>query len=147
MRAGQGFLAIWSDAPPEHETDYLHWMTREHAQERLAIPGFRNVRLFRSTRTEYRRFFIPYTLESAEVMASPACLAQLNDPSPWSQRIMPMLVNFRRGGGRVELREGRGQGTLVTPTVWPKTGRRAQSPPLWVRHTAMVVPVPRSNAT
>jgi hypothetical protein len=35
-----GFLAISSDVPAEQETDYLHGMTREHAQERLAIPGF-----------------------------------------------------------------------------------------------------------
>jgi len=38
--SGPGFLAIWSDVPAEQETDDLHWMTREHAQERLAIPGF-----------------------------------------------------------------------------------------------------------
>lgn len=115
MMMGQGFLAIWSDVPPEHETDYLHWMTREHAQERLAIPGFRNVRLFRATSTQYRRFFILYALDNADVMASPAYLARLNDPTPWSRRIMPMLTNFRRGGGRVEASEGRGHGTLVVP--------------------------------
>lgn len=113
----QGFLAIWSDVPPEHETDYLHWMTREHAEERLAIPGFRTVRLFRSISTEHRRFFILYTLDHAQVMASPAYLARLNDPTPWSRRIMPMLTNFRRGGGRVEAREGRGHGTVIAPIL------------------------------
>ena len=28
---GAGFLAIWSDVKAEQETDYLHWLTREHA--------------------------------------------------------------------------------------------------------------------
>ncbi|MGU9982305.1 hypothetical protein ACJ4V0_19905 [Phreatobacter sp. HK31-P] len=115
MMMGQGFLAIWSDVPPEHETDYLHWMTREHAQERLAVPGFRKVRLFKSISTQSRRFFILYALDNAEVMASPAYLARLNDPTPWSRRIMPMLTNFRRGGGRVEASEGCGHGTVVAP--------------------------------
>ncbi|MGQ3353330.1 MAG: hypothetical protein ACT6XY_02625 [Phreatobacter sp.] len=115
MMTGQGFLAIWSDVPPEHETDYLHWMTREHAQERLAIPGFREVRLFRNTNAGLRRFFILYTLDSAEVMAIPAYLARLNDPSPWSRRIMPLLMNFRRGGGWVATHVGGGHGSLVAP--------------------------------
>lgn len=117
MMMGQGFLAIWSDVPVERETDYLHWMTREHAQERLAIPGFRNVRLFRSTSTEHRRFFILYTLDHEGVMASAAYLARLNNPTPWSQRIMPILKNFRRGGGRVEAREGRGHGAVIVPLL------------------------------
>lgn len=117
MMMGQGFLAIWSDVPVERETDYLHWMTREHAQERLAIPGFRNVRLFRSTSTEHRRFFILYTLDHGGVMASAAYLARLNNPTPWSQRIMPILKNFRRGGGRVEAREGRGHGAVIVPLL------------------------------
>jgi len=42
----QGFLAIWSDVEPAGETDYLHWLTREHVQERLSVPGFRAVRIF-----------------------------------------------------------------------------------------------------
>lgn len=124
MMTGQGFLAIWSDVPAAQETDYLHWMTREHAQERLAIPGFRQVRLFRSLNTQYRRFFILYTLDHQGVMASTAYLARLNDPTPWSRRIMPMLTNFRRGGGRVAAREGRGQGTLVAP-ILPAGGSSA----------------------
>jgi len=127
MMTGQGFLAIWSDVPAERETDYLHWMTREHAQERLAIPGFREVRLFRSISTEFRRFFILYTLDHAGVMASTAYLARLNDPTPWSRRIMPMLTNFRRGGGRVEASEGYGHGALVAPILAGAGSRMAPS--------------------
>ena len=37
---GEGFLAIWSDISQENETDYLHWFSREHAIERLSVPGF-----------------------------------------------------------------------------------------------------------
>lgn len=127
MIADQGFLAIWSDVPAERETDYLHWMTREHAQERLAIPGFRKVRLFRDINTEFRRFFILYTLDHPEVMASTAYLARLNSPTPWSRRIMPMLTNFRRGGGRVEASEGYGHGALIAPIIAGAGARTAPS--------------------
>lgn len=61
---GQGFFAVWSEVPAERETDDLHCMTREQAEERLTSPGFRSGRLFR--------------------------------------RIMPVLMNFSRGGGPVE---------------------------------------------
>lgn len=117
MRAGQGFLAIWSDVPPERETDYLHWMTREHAQERLGVPGFRNVRFFRCISGAQRRFFILYILDDVRVVASDAYLSRLNAPTPWSQRIMPTLMNFRRGGGTVEMRCGSGRGGVVAPVL------------------------------
>jgi hypothetical protein len=41
---GAGFLAIWSDVKAEQETDYLHWLTREHTSERLDVDGFLRVR-------------------------------------------------------------------------------------------------------
>ncbi len=37
---GSGFLAIWSDLSPDDETDWAHWMMREHAIERLGVDGF-----------------------------------------------------------------------------------------------------------
>jgi hypothetical protein len=117
MKTGEGFLAIWSDVRPEQETDYLHWLTREHTEERVSIPGFLGVRVFRSRSTGNPRYFILYALESAAALASPAYLARLNAPSPWSQRIMPILGNFRRGGGTVVVRQGMGAGAVVAPIL------------------------------
>lgn len=34
---GVGYLAIWSDLAP---TDWMHWITREHAAERVGVEGF-----------------------------------------------------------------------------------------------------------
>jgi hypothetical protein len=31
---GSGFLAIWSDLAAEDETDWAHWVTREHSSDR-----------------------------------------------------------------------------------------------------------------
>src|SRR6187455_2034637 len=44
-------------------------------------------------------------------------LARLNAPSEWSRRIMPILGNFVRGGGRVVAEAGRGEGAMVVPIV------------------------------
>ena len=110
---GSGFLAIWSDVTPEQETDYLHWLTREHTIERLSVDGFLAVRVYRSSLTDVCRYFIHYELRSPEVLGSSAYLARLNAPTPWSQRIMPILGNFVRGGGRVVAKAGRGRGCAL----------------------------------
>ena len=110
---GAGFLAIWSDVRLEEETDYLHWLTREHTSERLGVDGFLRVRVYRSLETGVRRYFIHYELRSPDVLGSEAYLARLNAPTPWSQRIMPILGNFVRGGGRVLARAGTGEGAFL----------------------------------
>jgi hypothetical protein len=108
-----GFMAIWSDLRAEDETDYLHWLTREHTQERVGVPGFRAARVFRRIMSDVRRYLIVYELDGAEVMASGPYLARLNAPTDWSRRTMPRLGNFVRGGGRVEAHAGVGWGGFV----------------------------------
>ena len=103
-------LAIWSDVTPGQETDYLHWLTREHTAERVGIPGFEAVRVFRADMAQTCRYLILYDLAAPSVLTSPAYLARLNAPTSWSQRIMPMLRNFARGGGEVSLEFGLGRG-------------------------------------
>jgi hypothetical protein len=89
---GNGYLAIWSDLAPEDETDWAHWITREHAAERVGIAGFLACRMFRAIGTAANRYFILYELESAEVVGGREYLARLNSPTPWSQKIIPRLV-------------------------------------------------------
>lgn len=113
MRRGTGFLAIWSDVERSNLTDYRHWLTREHTTERVTTTGFLAVRVFRAVRADIERFLILYELETPEVLDGPAYLARLNAPTPWSQRIMPQLGNFVRGGGVVTARAGRGEGSTV----------------------------------
>jgi hypothetical protein len=113
MKRGAGFLAIWSDVERSNLTDYRHWLTREHTTERVTTDGFLAVRVFRADRAGIDRFFILYELETPEVLDGPAYLARLNAPTPWSQRIMPQLGNFIRGGGVVTARAGRGEGATI----------------------------------
>src|SRR3954470_18522789 len=110
---GAGFLAIWSDIEPAALTDYRHWLTREHTTERVTTKGFLAVRVFRAERSDLNRFFILYELQSPEVLDGPDYLARLNAPTPWSQRIMPQLGNFIRGGGVMTARAGRGEACII----------------------------------
>ena len=110
---GSGYLAIWSDLAPEHETDWMHWMTREHSSERVGVEGFLACRIFRAYGLSVRRYFILYELDNATVVGGSDYLARLNAPTPWSQRIMPLLQNFARGGGTVVASAGIGQGGYI----------------------------------
>ena len=65
---GAGYLAIWSDLAPEYETDWAHWMTREHAAERVGIGGFLACRIFRALGAAVNRYFILYELENEQVV-------------------------------------------------------------------------------
>jgi hypothetical protein len=96
-----GLLAIWSTIAAESETDYLHWLTREHIFERVDVPGFRSGRVFKRRNSRPSEYMMLYELDNADVMASPGYLERLNNPSPWTQRIMPTLEQFRRGGGTI----------------------------------------------
>jgi hypothetical protein len=110
---GSGFLAIWSDLSQEDETDWVHWMIREHSIERVNVPGFLACRVFCAPGSVVNRYLILYELKEHDVVGSAEYLARLNTPTPWSQRIMPRLRNFVRGGGRVVASAGVGQGGLV----------------------------------
>jgi hypothetical protein len=121
-----GLLVIWSDIAASEETDYLHWLTREHTSERVSTEGFSVVRVFRALGIEARRYLIVYTLESPAALAGPDYVAKLDRPTPWTQRIMPRLKNFIRGGGRIAAESGIGGGGIVAPVIlWetvPKDG-------------------------
>jgi hypothetical protein len=117
MTSGSGFLAIWSDVDAREETDYLHWLTREHTAERVSVPGFLGVRVFRARLPEQCRYFILYRLANPDVVGSEPYMARLNAPSAWSRRIMPILRNFVRGGGRVVAEAGGGKGAMAIPII------------------------------
>ncbi|MCR0982655.1 hypothetical protein [Roseomonas populi] len=120
-------LAIWSDVTREQETDYLHWLTREHTAERVGIPGFEAVRVFRADLSETCRYLILYDLAAPSVLTSAAYMARLNEPTPWSRRIMPTLGNFARGGGPVRAARGTGSGAHLLPLRLDRPAGGAES--------------------
>lgn len=96
-----GLLAIWSTIASDSETDYMHWLTREHIFERVSVPGFRSGRVLKRRNSRPSEYMMLYELDNANVMSSAGYLERLNNPTPWTQRIMPSLEQFRRGGGSI----------------------------------------------
>jgi hypothetical protein len=123
---GKGALAMWWDIAPEVRAGFEDWHSHEHFRERLGIPGFlRGSRWGSASGGE--GFFILYEVEAHETLSSPAYLAHLNAPTPWSTQMMPHHRNMVRSQCRVL--ESRGGGVArhaLTVRLSPAPGREGE---------------------
>jgi hypothetical protein len=98
---GEAVLALWWDVAPAHRAELAHWHAHEHFPERLALPGFLRASRWTSVDDDGSGFFVLYELQDPAVLASPAYVARLNAPSPWSTRMMPLHAGMVRSQCRV----------------------------------------------
>src|SRR5205809_7864716 len=85
---GKAALAMWWNMSASRRSEFEHWHTHEHFPERLGVPGFRRATRWTSA-DGGEGVFVMYELDGYDVLASPAYLARLNAPSPWTTRLMP----------------------------------------------------------
>jgi hypothetical protein len=90
-----GILAIWNDCAPAGRDAYERWYTEEHLPERVGLPGFRSGRRYERIEGN-REYFTFYETEAPEVLASPAYLERLANPTPRTQAIMPHFARMSR---------------------------------------------------
>ena len=83
---------IVQDAIPEHDD----WHTHEHLPERLSIPGFLRGTRWVALQGE-PRYFVIYEVEQLATLTSAAYLERLNNPSPWTSKMMPQYRGMTRG--------------------------------------------------
>jgi len=123
---GQGALVIWHGIAPEADEDMIRWHNTEHIPERVSIPGFLRGRRYDTAHRplEYLDF---YETESVETIRSAPYLARLNEPTPWTSRVLPHFRNTVRLGCRVLASVGRGVGgVLLTVRLRPAPGEDAK---------------------
>jgi len=123
-----GFLAIWCDISADDLDDYRNWLTQEHIADRTFSPGFLGVRLFEAL-DDPKSHFILYATEGAEVLDGPAYKRILDNPSPWTKRIMPRFGPFDRALGTQVLKVGNGVGAAVA--IWRIS---LETPEVDIRH-------------
>lgn len=109
---GLGVLVNWGGVVAEQEDDYNAWHSMEHMPERLSVPGFKRGRraIGVDGTSDDQKYFMMYEAESADVFVSPPYLARLNDPTPWTRRILSAYVAPSRTVCRVRQSIGRGVG-------------------------------------
>jgi hypothetical protein len=92
---GKAAVAMWWDIAPEVRAEWEDWHTREHMPERLSIPGF-----VRGTRwiaaSGQPSYFVLYEAERLETLTAGTYLERLNNPTPWSLKMMPHHRNMVR---------------------------------------------------
>lgn len=108
----RGFLAIWCDIGADDRQEYRNWLMQEHIADRIALPGFLGVRLFEAPDDPLSHFIL-YATESPQVLHSPTYRAALDNPSPWTRRIMPRFGPFDRAAGAQALKLGNGFGASL----------------------------------
>jgi heme-degrading monooxygenase HmoA len=85
---GQAAVAMWWDMSPDQRSEFEDWHSHEHFPERMSIPGFLRGSRWASSE-DSQGFFVMYELADYRTLTSNHYLARLNNPTPWSTRMMP----------------------------------------------------------
>ena len=106
--------------------DHDDWHSYEHFHERLSVPGF--LRATRWIATDASpRYLVTYEVSDVGVATSQAYLDRLNDPSEWTQAMMPRFRGMIRGFCSVSASTGFGLGAAaVAMRFQPETAQEAE---------------------
>ncbi len=120
---GSAAIAMWWDIAAPLRAAFEDWHSHEHFPERMGISGFRRGSRWADA-AGGEGFFVLYELADYETLASPGYLARLNDPTPWSARMMPHHRNMVRSQCRTLASFGGGIGQfMATLRLSPAPGR------------------------
>ncbi len=107
---GSAAMLLWFDIVPEQIAEHDDWHTREHFPERVGIPGFIRAQRWVAS-TPGPRYFIMYEVADIGVLSSAPYLERLNNPTPWTSRMMPSYRGMVRGFCNLESSYGSVLGT------------------------------------
>ena len=93
---GTAILAVWNEVDPAIEPDFNDWYLREHVPERLSVPGMNRGRRYRAE-AGTPRYMAFYEAASMDVLTQGPYRTQLDNPTAWTQRIMPHFRFAQRG--------------------------------------------------
>ncbi len=109
IRSSKAAMILAFDIEPQAEIEHDEWHSHEHLPERLAIAGFLRGSRWTALSGE-PKYFVMYEALDLAVLDSPAYLQRLNDPSPWTARMMPAYRGMKRGLCRLAASFGHGLG-------------------------------------
>jgi hypothetical protein len=123
---GRAAVAMWWDVPQEARAEWEDWHSHEHMPERLGIPGFLRGSRWVALSGE-PSYFVLYEVARLATITSGPYLERLNDPTPWSRRMMPHHRNMVRSLCRVRASFGGGLGQALATIRFspPPRGGRA----------------------
>ena len=109
---GPAALILSFDVAAEAIVEHDDWHSHEHLPERLGITGFRRGSRWLALAGE-PRYFVMYEVDELATLSSASYLERLNNPSPWTSKMMTHYRGMRRGLCTVIASYGAGLGRLA----------------------------------
>lgn len=122
---GRAAMLLFFDIVPEAIAEHDDWHTHEHLPERLSIPGFVRGTRWVGLRGGQPRYFVIYEVSDIGVLTSAPYLERLNNPTPWTQKMMPSYRGMTRGFCAVTASSGLGLGTAALVARFKPAGDAA----------------------
>ena len=139
---GSAAMLLLFDVEAAVVEEHDQWHTQEHLRERLSIPGFlRGTRWVASAGGP--RYMVLYEVSDLDVLASDPYLARLNQPTPWTAKMMPHYRGMRRGLCEVLGSAGWGQGEAAALLRYRAEPERQAELNNWILRDVL----PRSGIT
>lgn len=108
----RGVLAIWNDIDEDAEAEFQNWHVREHMPERVGLPGFLRGQRYVAVEAS-PKYFNFYEAVDAATFSSPHYRARLNEPTPWTRKVVAHFRNTSRTICRRVAHAGRGDGAFA----------------------------------
>lgn len=90
MSDAHALLAVWMSPKPELEEDFNRWYEEEHLADRLAMPGWLNVRRYVSLEGQ-PKYVALYELSDLEALRSPEYRQAQANSTSWTRRVVDNL--------------------------------------------------------
>jgi hypothetical protein len=110
---GRAAMLLFFDIAEPAIAEHDDWHTHEHLPERLSIPGFLRGTRWVALRGGQPRYFVIYEVANLEVLTSEGYLSRLNNPTPWTLKMMPHYRGMTRGFCAVTGSAGLGLGNAA----------------------------------
>ena len=110
---GKAVLGVWNEVDPATEDDFNDWYLREHIPERTSVPGIMRGRRYRAI-SGSPKYMALYEAATLGVLTTGVYRAQLDNPTTWTQRVMPGFTFALRGICNVIATAGQGAGGFAT---------------------------------
>jgi len=120
----EAMMAVWGDAAPAAEAEFAEWYQREHIPQRVGHPGWLSGRRYKKIGRGKHRYLALYEAETLKAFDDPAYRMTLDNPTEWTQKMMPAFRNFIRSVCRVRFVSGEAFGGVLASVRYdPGTDR------------------------
>ena len=133
---GTAAMILSFDVVPEAIDEHDDWHTHEHFPERLAIPGFLRGTRWVADRAN-TRYVVLYEVEQLATLTSAAYLERLNNPTPWTAKMMPHYRGMTRGFCTIAGSFGAGLGQAALLIRFKPAEERTDSLREWLLSEAL----------